>query len=104
MKSRGFFQNLEVGLQGRGVEAANRRCLGQTHLHLQHPFLDHLKPSLKGNAQDLIYLHHRNSEIRRLFGQSVRPAPPPGNKVIWRGMEKLAHIQIGFELGKLVGN
>lgn len=26
--------------------------------------------------------------------------PPPGNKVIWRGMHRLAEIQIGYWLGR----
>jgi hypothetical protein len=31
--------------------------------------------------------------------------PPPGNKVIWKGMARLTDILIGVEIGlKLVGN
>ena len=31
--------------------------------------------------------------------------PPPGNNVLWRGLQRLTEIQIGVEIGiKLVGN
>jgi hypothetical protein len=35
----------------------------------------------------------------------LKPDPPPGNTVIWRGMQRLTEIQIGVGIGmKLVGN
>ena len=64
--------------------------------------LDHLKPG-PGKAPKTLSSYI--TKIARLGGYLARASdPPPGNKVIWRGMEKLAMIQIGFELGKLVGN
>lgn len=64
--------------------------------------LDHLKPEPNNTSKNLSsYI----TKIARLGGYLARASdPPPGNKVIWRGMERLAMIQIGFELGKLVGN
>ena len=64
--------------------------------------LDHLKPDREKTPRTLSkYL----LKIAKLGGYLARNSdPPPGNKVIWRGMEALIHIQIGFELGKLVGN
>ena len=45
-------------------------------------------------------------KIARLGGYLARANdPPPGNKVIWRGMTKLADIVFGAEIGAgLVGN
>jgi Transposase DDE domain len=45
-------------------------------------------------------------KIAKLGGYLARKHdPPPGNKVIWRGMMRLADIQLGLELGrKIVGN
>jgi hypothetical protein len=64
--------------------------------------LDHLKPDRENTPRTLSkYI----LKIAKLGGYLARNSdPPPGNKVIWRGMEALTHIQIGFELGKLVGN
>ena len=64
--------------------------------------LDYLKP---GPSKAPKTLSTYIAKIARLGGYLARASdPPPGNKVIWRGMEKLAMIQIGFELGKLVGH
>jgi len=64
--------------------------------------LDHLKPDREKTPTTLAkYI----LKIAKLGGYLARNSdPPPGNKVIWRGMEALIHIQIGFELAKLVGN
>ena len=52
--------------------------------------LDHLKPSLSKVPRTLSsYI----TKIARLGGYLARASDrPPGNQVIWRGMEKLAHI------------
>lgn len=64
--------------------------------------LDHLKP---GPSKAPKTLSTYITKIARLGGYLARASdPPPGNKVLWRGLEKLAMIQIGFELRKLVGN
>ena len=64
--------------------------------------LDHLKPDRESTPRTLSkYI----LKIARLGGYLARTSdPPPGNKVIWRGMEALIHIQVGFEFGTLVGN
>jgi len=45
-------------------------------------------------------------EIARLGGYLARANdPPPGNLVMWRGMRRLADMQIGFQIGaEFVGN
>lgn len=65
--------------------------------------LDQLKPS-KSKAKPI--LSDYIIKIAKLGGYIGRASdPPPGNKVIWKGMERLADILIGVELGvKLVGN
>lgn len=65
--------------------------------------LDQLKPS-KTKAKPV--LSDYVIKIAKLGGYIGRNSdPPPGNKVIWKGMERLADILIGVEVGmKLVGN
>jgi hypothetical protein len=44
-------------------------------------------------------------KLARLGGYLARAGdPPPGNKVIWRGLCRLTDIQIGFDAAKDVGN
>ena len=64
--------------------------------------LDHLKPDREKTPRTLSkYI----LKIAKLGGYLARNSDPPsGNRVMWRGMEALTHIQIGFELGQLVGN
>lgn len=65
--------------------------------------LDHLKPDPKPIKRSLSkYL----LKIAKLGGYLASSSdPPPGNTVIWRGMQRLSEIQIGVEIGiKLVGN
>jgi hypothetical protein len=44
--------------------------------------------------------------LSRLGGYLARASdPPPGNKVVWRGMARLTDIELGFQLGaQSVGN
>ena len=65
--------------------------------------LDLLKPN-KVKAKQV--LSDYIIKIAKLGGYIGRATdPPPGNKVIWKGMERLADILIGVEMGmKLVGN
>lgn len=65
--------------------------------------LNHLKPDLRPTKSNLSkYL----LKIAKIGGYLARSSdPPPGNTVIWRGMQRLSEIQIGVEIGiKLVGN
>lgn len=65
--------------------------------------LDHLKPDSKQTKKSLsTYL----TKIAKLGGYLARSSdPPPGNNVMWRGIQRLNEIQIGVEIGmNLVGN
>lgn len=46
------------------------------------------------------------TRLARLGGYLARASdPPPGNKVVWRGMGRLTDIELGFLLGaQSVGN
>ena len=46
------------------------------------------------------------TKLAQLGGYLARAKdPPPGNKVMWRGLTRLTDIQLGFILGaQLVGN
>ena len=65
--------------------------------------LDRLKPDTRSDKK---YLSDYLLKIAKLSGYLARAAdPPPGNKIMWRGIQKLNDIQIGVEIGmKLVGN
>jgi hypothetical protein len=70
---------------------------------LETKILDQLKPDrtlLKNNLSKYLL------KIAKLGGYLARASdPPPGNAVMWRGMQRLTEIQIGVEIGmKLVGN
>jgi len=44
-------------------------------------------------------------KLARLGGYLARAGdPPPGNKVMWRGLCRLTDIQVGFEAARDVGN
>jgi len=68
--------------------------------------LDTLKPDRKSGSQRKNNLSDYILKIAKLGGYLARSSdPPPGNKVIWRGMAKLLDIHLGLEIGqKLVGN
>lgn len=70
---------------------------------LEMKILDHLKPDKK---QERKTLAHYITKIAKLGGYLARSSdPPPGNAVMWRGLQRLTEIQIGVEIGmKLVGN
>ncbi len=70
---------------------------------LELKILDHVKPDkkpIKSNLSKYIL------KIAKLGGYLARSSdPPPGNNVLWRGLQRLTEIQIGVEIGmKLVGN
>ena len=68
--------------------------------------LDTLKPDKKPNSKKQKNLSDYLLKIAMLGGYLARSSdPPPGNKVMWRGMTKLLEIHLGVEIGmKLVGN
>lgn len=70
---------------------------------IETKILDYAKPDkapVKKNLSSYIL------KIAKLGGYLARASdPPPGNKVMWRGMQRLTDIQFGVEIGaKLVGN
>lgn len=70
---------------------------------MEMKILDYLKP----DPQPLqTCLSKYLLKIAKLGGYLARSSdPPPGNTVVWRGMQRLTEIQIGVEIGmKLVGN
>ena len=70
---------------------------------IETKILDHAKPD-KGPVKKT--LSNYILKIAKLGGYLARASdPPPGNKVMWRGMQRLTDIQFGVELGaKFVGN
>jgi hypothetical protein len=66
--------------------------------------LDELRPDKKIPAVKT--LSHYILKIAKLGGYLARKNdPPPGNSIIWRGMQRLTEIMLGVEVGlRLVGN
>ena len=73
---------------------------------LETVLIDRLVPDHPKQERTKRKLSHYLTKIARLFGYLARAKdPPPGNTVRWRGMSRLADIEIGFEVGaQLVGN
>lgn len=78
--------------------------LGFTLLEMK--ILDHLVPDKTIKSKKKKTLDVYVNKLARLGGYLGRKNdPPPGNKVVWRGISKLSDIQIGVEIGmKIVGN
>lgn len=70
---------------------------------IETKILDHVKPD---KTPDKKTLSNYILKIAKLGGYLARASdPPPGNKVMWRGMQRLTDIQFGVEIGaKFVGN
>lgn len=66
--------------------------------------LDHLAADKKASTEKS--LSHYLTKIAQLGGYLARSRdPPPGNKVMWRGITRLIDIELGFTIGKnFVGN
>jgi hypothetical protein len=73
-----------------------------TEIELQ--LLDHADP--KPPREPTKTITHYLYAVARLGGYLSRASdPPPGNKVLWRGFNRLMDLHLGFLLGaKLVGN
>ena len=92
-----FFWMTMINREGTTLPA--ELVLSETEIKI----LDHLKPDSKQTKKSLsTYL----TKIAKLGGYLARSSdPPPGNNVMWRGIQRLNEIQIGVEIGmKLVGN
>ncbi len=66
--------------------------------------LDNLQPERK--KSEIKTLSHYLIKIAKLGGYLARASDsPPGNTIIWRGMQRLIEIRLGVEIGlRLVGN
>ena len=83
-------------------EASPEMALTPTEIYL----LDELVPDKPSTAPPSNTLSLYLTKLARLGGYLARAKdPPPGNTVMWRGINRLTNIQLGFILGtKLVGN
>jgi Transposase DNA-binding/Transposase DDE domain len=72
----------------------------------ERQLLDHLIPDRPlDRARKKISLSFYITKLVRLGGYLARADdPPPGNKVMWRGLSRLTDIELGFFVAKLVGN
>lgn len=72
---------------------------------VERQLLDRLRPDKPHLPNIPKSLSHYIIKLARLGGYLARANdPPPGNIVIWRGLQKLSDIVIGFEVAKNVGN
>jgi len=78
--------------------------VGFTKLELY--LLDTLITNKPGTKQQKKSLHTYLMKLARLGGYLARAHdPPPGNKIIWRGLTRLTDIELGAFIGaQLVGN
>ncbi len=80
---------------------------GHVFSKTERQLLDHLVPdrpvdrAVKKKVSLSLYI----TKLARLGGYLARADdPPPGNKVMWRGLSRLTDIELGFNAAKLVGN
>jgi hypothetical protein len=68
--------------------------------------LDTLVVSTSNASQGKRHLSCYLTKLARLGGYLARANdPPPGNMVIWRGLSRLIHVELGAMIGaQLVGN
>ena len=67
--------------------------------------LDHLIGDSEKRGAKPGTLHLYNTKLARLGGDLARMSDPPlGNTVIWRGLRRLADIQLGAEIGAAESN
>jgi hypothetical protein len=135
VENRGVPQDSQIWLQGGGIQTAQFRKTGEPARHLlyhrvanflaghaapaepaQSPaialtptevnLLDELVKTKSGAKGPRATVSDYIIKIARLGGYLARAAdPPPGNRVMWRGLTKLNDIHLGFLLAaKLVGN
>jgi hypothetical protein len=79
---------------------------GHVFSKTERQLLDHLVPDRRvDRARKKISLSFYITKLARLGGYLARADdPPPGNKVMWRGLSRLTDIELGFHAAKLVGN
>ena len=78
---------------------------GHVFSDTERQLLDHLVPDRAVDHAIKRSLPFYITKLARLGGYLARADdPPPGNKVIWRGLSRLTEIELGFNGAKLVGN
>jgi len=67
--------------------------------------LDHLIPDRHVDRAVKRSLSFYITKLARLGGYLARSGdPPPGNRVMWRGLSRLTDIELGFYAAKVMGN
>ncbi len=78
---------------------------GHVFSETERQLLDHLVPGRhvdRGVARSLSFYI---TKLARLGGYLARAGdPPPGDRVMWRGLSRLTDIELGFNAAKIVGN
>lgn len=88
----------------------NRLDSGMTARHVfsktERQLLDRLVPDRPGDpSAKKRSLSFYVIKLARLGSYLARAHdPPPGNRVMWRGLSRLIDIELGFNAAKLVGN
>ncbi len=80
---------------------------GHVFSKTERQLLDHLVPDRPVDRAEKkkVSLSLYITKLARLGGYLARADdPPPGNKVMWRGLSRLTDIELGFYAAKLVGN
>jgi hypothetical protein len=78
---------------------------GHVFSKTERQLLDHLVPDRPADRTLKRSLSFYITKLARLGGYLARADdPPPGNKVMWRGLSRLTDIELGFNAAKHVGN
>jgi hypothetical protein len=78
---------------------------GHVFSDTERQLLDHLVPDRAVDRAIKRSLSLYITKLARLGGYLARADdPPPGNKVMWRGLSRLTDIELGFNAAKLGGN
>ncbi len=78
---------------------------GHAFSEAERQLLDHLIPDRTVNRAVKRSLSFYITKLARLGGYLARSGdPPPGNRVMWRGLSRLTDIELGFYAAKVVGN
>lgn len=85
--------------------ADSRMPAGHVFSKTERQLLDHLVPDRQVGGTAGRSLPFYITKLARLGGYLARSGdPPPGNRVMWRGLCRLTDIELGFHAAKLVGN
>ena len=78
---------------------------GYVFSEAERQLLDHLIPDRHVDRAVKRSLPFYITKLARLGGYLSRSGdPPPGNRVMWRGLSRLTDIEPGFYAAKVVGN